>query len=223
MSVRIGIAPHLVEHAEQPYVFLYETYWRYVRGAGYTPVIVPPDDADAALDLCDAVLLSGGGPGLDAHRRHWPLARQHPRRYAFDAALIRRCAERNIPLFGICRGFQTIGECLGGEMNLRVESSIEHLQTEPGSVPTHKITIAPETILATALGESAQVNSFHVQSLKSLPKGWIVAARAEDGVIEAFESPDQRIMGVAFHPEKLAESHPQFFKILQVFVQHNAR
>ena len=41
---------------------------------------------------------------------------------------------------------------------------------------------------------------------------WRVSARSPDGIIEAIESADGRIIAVQFHPERMLEQAPPLFE-----------
>ena len=50
-----------------------------------------------------------------------------------------------------------------------------------------------------------EVNSFHIQAVEQPAGGLKVSARSsDDDLIEAVESEDGRLVGVQFHPERLA-------------------
>ena len=45
-----------------------------------------------------------------------------------------------------------------------------------------------------------------------------MSATAPDGIIEAIESEDGRIMGIQWHPELLAAAHPEHAALFAAFV-----
>jgi putative glutamine amidotransferase len=50
-----------------------------------------------------------------------------------------------------------------------------------------------------------EVNSFHIQAVEHPASSLKVSARgSDDDLIEALESEDGRLIGVQFHPERLA-------------------
>ncbi len=60
------------------------------------------------------------------------------------------------------------------------------------------------------------VNTVHVQALRTVGRGLRPSATAPDGVVEAIESLDGRIIGTQFHPERLGDTwHPLFFDLAQ--------
>lgn len=61
------------------------------------------------------------------------------------------------------------------------------------------------------------MNSFHHESVREPGRGIKVSATAPDGIIEAIESEDGRIMGTQWHPELLQQEdgvHTAVFKRL---------
>ena len=49
--------------------------------------------------------------------------------------------------------------------------------------------------------KSARVNTFHHQAVGKLAKNLIVSATASDGVVEAIETPNKKMLAVQWHPE----------------------
>ncbi len=83
---------------------------------------------------------------------------------------------------------------------------INHEQPAPKHIPSHIITIKPNTILAElAAGDTEfMVNSTHHQAVGKLGDGLIASAIAPDGIIEAIESTKHKFaVGVEWHPEYL--------------------
>ncbi|MFZ5923821.1 MAG: gamma-glutamyl-gamma-aminobutyrate hydrolase family protein, partial [Bacillota bacterium] len=63
------------------------------------------------------------------------------------------------------------------------------------------------------------VNSFHHQAVRDLAPGFIVSARATDGVIEGIESThDLFVVGVQWHPESMTDVYPAMLEIFATFV-----
>ncbi len=60
------------------------------------------------------------------------------------------------------------------------------------------------------------VNTVHVQAIRTVGRGLRPSATAPDGVVEAIESFDGRIVGTQFHPERLGDAwHPLFSDLAQ--------
>jgi putative glutamine amidotransferase len=76
----------------------------------------------------------------------------------------------------------------------------------------HDVVVTPNTCLSVLLDGQLQdgkyaVNSRHHQSVKKPAPGFVVSAKAPDGVIEAIEKPDAAfVLGVQWHPENFWKS-----------------
>jgi putative glutamine amidotransferase len=62
---------------------------------------------------------------------------------------------------------------------------------------------------------------FHHQAVKDIAKGFKVAARARDGVVEAIEKEgDQFVVGVQFHPEGfVSEGDDTFLPLFEALIE----
>ena len=193
---------------------------RAIDGNGGVPVILPvPEDprlSDPALALCDGLLFPGG---WDLDPRHYgepPHATLGPVLPELDAFWFHAAAyasEHRVPMLGICRGMQLLDVACGGslyqDIGEREEKNLLHAQQLRRDTPTHRVLIEPDSRLRRILeAESVYTNTLHHQSVKALGKGLVLTARAEDGVVEAFESPDGLIVAVQWHPEDLLRTIP---------------
>ena len=193
---------------------------RAIDGNGGVPVILPvPEDprlSDPALALCDGLLFPGG---WDVDPRHYgepPHAMLGPVQPELDAFWFHAAAyasEHRIPMLGICRGMQLLNVACGGslyqDIGERTEKNLLHMQQLRRDTPMHKVLIEPNSRLRHILeAESAYTNTLHHQSVKVPGKGLVLTAHAEDGIVEAFESPDGLIVAVQWHPEDLLRTVP---------------
>ena len=70
-------------------------------------------------------------------------------------------------------------------------------------------------MLASLAGAGAgRVNSFHIQAVERLGAGLTATAHSGDGLVEAIESEDGRLLGVQFHPERLGTTWSRLFEHL---------
>jgi putative glutamine amidotransferase len=141
---------------------------------------------------------------------------------AIEAAL-----RRDIPILGICRGFQLINVALGGRLVLDVD---HHEPEDLDSVRLHHdVVIDPNSKLAAASGSTPlAVNSRHHQAVTSKELAPSLRATASIGeLIEAFESDEHRwVVGVQWHPERIGKDEgmsPQVAGVFDAFVQEAAR
>jgi putative glutamine amidotransferase len=221
-ELRPGDLGTLRRHGEPPHpeMALGMTYLQALDAARGMPVVLPPLEVErvsSLLDRLDAVCLSGG-PDLDpdaygARDRHAELGPTEPSLDAFELALAREALARGIPLLGVCRGAQALNVACGGTLHQHVPG---HRQAEPATETTKVVDVLPGTRLASIAGAGPlAVNSFHHQAVDRLGAGLRVAARAQDGTVEAIEGRGF-VLGVQWHAETLAErpEHGALFEAL---------
>jgi len=61
--------------------------------------------------------------------------------------------------------------------------------------------------------------SFHHQGIDRLAPGFVVVGRAPDGLLEAIEHEQHRIIGVQWHPEDTSADDPAQQRIYDGFVE----
>ncbi len=230
---RIGITSFSDRQGRSDYFSAGERYCRSVHKAGGCPLVIPigePDEAPDSVANIDALLLSGGkdlDPELYSQNPKPGLGIFDRRRDDWELALLASALKAKKPVLGICRGFQLIDVACGGslfqDMALRPNTDLHRIEDYPLDRLFHSITIAANSILASALGtNSIRVNSSHHQLVDRLGAGLRATAWASDGVIEAFEPADARgggfLLGVQFHPEALVQGFAPFIGIFKAFV-----
>ncbi len=202
-----------------------------LQAAGAMVIQIPALRDTASLqtifDITDGILLQGGSdidPKFYNESPHAKLGPTNNERDEFEIATAKMAIQNDKPLFGICRGLQVLNVAAGGtlyqDIPSQVSVEIDHDQNEAGSSPTHAIHISAQTKLAKIFqSETAQVNSFHHQSINKLGAGLVVSARASDDVIEAVEIPDRRfILAVQSHPERLFQTDEKSQRLFLEFV-----
>jgi putative glutamine amidotransferase len=191
-------------------------------------VVEPGDQIPADVDgLCLA-----GGPDIAPARYGEPdpahLAKEPDlARDALEFEAISAALRRDIPVLGICRGFQLINVALGGRLVLNVE---DHEPEDLDSVRLHHdVVIDPSSKLAAASGRAPlEVNSRHHQAVTSRELAPSLHATATVGdLIEAFESDEHRwVVGVQWHPERIGKDQgmsPEVAGVFDAFVHEAAR
>ena len=108
-------------------------------------------------------------------------------------------AGADIPIFGVCLGFQTIGQAYGG-------SIVQAPQLMHGKMST--IRCKPKGVFK-GLPKSFQATRYHslIVERDSLPKKLVVTAETTDGVIMGLQHKTDPVHGVQFHPESIASEH----------------
>jgi putative glutamine amidotransferase len=202
------------------------TYPDAIRRAG----AVPPMDAAGIEPLLDGLwgLCLSGGPdlhpatyGADPHPALGPT---EPHLDSFEIALLRAAEARDMPVLAICRGLQVLNVSRGGTLTQDLPSEqpsdIEHRQPQPGSTPTHDVTLQAGSLAAACLGvHDARVNSFHHQAVDRLGSGLRAVGWAPDGVIEAIEATDRSFtVAVQWHAESMINSAEQA-RLLEAFAE----
>jgi len=197
---------------------LHEAYIKSVLDAGGIPLLIPAtDDMDVLREIVervDGILLSGGS---DIDGRYFgestleELTDVNHDRDTYDFLLLKIASDRQLPIFGICRGMQVINVAFGGGMwqdlpSQYPDKSINHSILNDKEKPSHKVRIEKGSVLSDIFGyEDINVNSRHHQAIKEIAPGFKVAATAPDGIVEAIEAfPGHRILGVQWHPENMA-------------------
>lgn len=202
---------------------LRDRYYKQVVDAGGTPMLIPPvSDPEViinTLENIDGLLLTGGGD----HNPLWAGEEPQKELHGINATrdlpelLITRLAfNRQIPMFGICRGMQTLAFALGGRVAQDINATLKHSQEADKSEPTHSVILSPESMIRDIYGtEQIFVNSFHHQAISDTGPHFKATASSPDGIIEAMESTEHKsILGVQWHPEWLGDEGQKLFKWL---------
>jgi len=223
-SVRPNAAVHFVDAA----------YGQALERAGAVPVVLPVTDSPASieryLDTIDGLVLSGGGDYLRRRHRERPilpdLKTLAPRRYRFEAALLRQALARDLPVLGICRGHQMIARVSGGRIHSDIAARVPGAQKHNvggrhRKRPVHDIYIEPGTLLHAILGTTtAGANSLHRQAVARVAPPFVVSARAGDGVVEAIEGAGPAwALGIQWHPERSYKVNSPEFGLFKGFVE----
>ena len=138
-----------------------------------------------------AIILSGG-----------PSSVYEPHAPSFDT----RIFELDVPVFGICYGFQAMAQGLGGSV----------ARTGGSEYGGTTLTVrAPGTLLS-GLPETQNVWMSHGDSVDVPPAGFDVLASTPGAPVAAFENIERRMAGVQFHPEVMHTAHGQ--RILEHFL-----
>ena len=129
----------------------------------------------------------------------------------YEEEIARICIKKDIPLLGICSGFNNLVRALGG--TIHIDNSIFHNQF--GARVAHNINIDKNSKLFEILEEeTVVVNSIHTcTAVKEEIKGYkVVATCPDDNNVEAIELESKRfVMGVKWHPE-LMDSMNRIFE-----------
>ena len=159
---------------------------RRVRQASVYSEIVPSSMPVAQIlaKKPKAIILSGGPSSVYA-----------PGAPTIDPTLF----DHNLPVFGICYGFQAMAAALGGVVS----------QTGKSEFGRTSMTHDGSSRLLADLDQEFRVWMSHGDSVTQVPAGFVSTASTEDTPIVAFESSDALLAGVQFHPEVLHSENGQ--------------
>lgn len=201
-----------------------ERYVRALRDAGAEVLVCEPGAATAG-DVA-AVCLSGGGDIEPSRYGAADIAgvceNVVPERDELELRMTRDALATDVPVLGICRGFQLLNVALGGSLAMHVDGH----QAKGDAVITHEVAVAAGSLLAKACGAPAlRVNSRHHQAVTADRLAPALRATAfHDGLVEAFESPSHRwVIGVQWHPERSGEVDEHAARIFDAFVAAASR
>lgn len=190
------------------------SYVESVREQGATPLLIPPgasaQEIAEFVELCDGFLFIGGldiPPEAYGEVRHETVAALPSTRFLPETLLMETVLDGQKPILGVCLGSQMMTVVTGGSLIQDIPSEVGDTTAHRGT--THDVEVVPGTRLAEILAASGHdggplnVNSYHHQASDVLGEGFVVAARAPDGVTEAIEIPGPRfVLGVQWHPER---------------------
>ena len=194
-----------------------------LRDAGADVVVVEPGQ-DAPADF-DGLCLSGGGDVAPArYGESDPDALSHdvdPERDRTELDAVRAALDRDVPVLGICRGFQLLNVARGGSLVLDLAG---HRPDDPDGVVTHRVRAEAGSLLAAAIGDAPiVVNSRHHQAVTPEKLGdGLRPTVAVDDLVEAYEATDRRwVVAVQWHPERAVdrEMSPQVRGVFDALVK----
>lgn len=168
-----------------------------------TPLPDPEQVAQA-----DGLLVLGGG---DIDGSLYGCAQEGvPNSYGVDRradrdsiAAIRAAVDACRPVLAVCRGAQLVNVAYGGTLIPDIEDFALH-RGGPGEpmFVDEQVTLVEGTRLAQAIGSHRlTVRSGHHQAVDRVAPGFVVSARADDGIVEGIEDPQRWITAVQWHPE----------------------
>lgn len=212
-----------------------KAYTDAVERNGGAPLLIPAstdaETVEALLALCDGLLLPGGedvDPRYYGQNLHHLIGTIRPEIDAFYMICVQYGLSHHLPMLGICRGMQFLNVAMGGslyqDLSLREKKSNQHSQRYDRSYAVHRVLIEEGSGLAEILGTTRiDTNTMHHQAVDQLGEGLVLTAVAEDGVVEAFETPDRYVIGVQWHPEELVETVPQMNRLFQDLMEKASR
>jgi len=178
-------------------------------------------------------LCLAGGPDISPAR----YGESDPRHLATEPDLerdelefhaIEKALQLDVPVLGICRGFQLMNVALGGKLVLDVEGHQPPEGHDSECLHTDVLIDPLSKVAAACGGRALAVNSRHHQAVTSKELSPSLRATALVGdLVEAFESDRYRwVVGVQWHPERIRKDKgmsPEVEGIFDAFVREAAR
>lgn len=173
------------------------------KDLGCIPVIITPDYMPAV----DLLVLPGGldvdpkryGETPDYYTSKPNLFLEH-----FDRNYLPKYIKQGTPVFGICRGLQTLNVHFGGTLN---QDILNHPTSSRTSGPVDLV----HDVFNVEFGIKSKTPAFkagswHHQSVKDLGEGLEVLLLSHDDHVEALKHETLPVFAVQFHPERMNDS-----------------
>lgn len=227
----IGVIPQY--DSEQERVKIEAVYFEAIKAFGGVPFLLPlhndAKDLERLIQVSDGFLYTGGP---DVHPKFFgeeaipECGVIMPERDKLELELFPMVYQTKKPMYGICRGVQTMNIALGGSIIQDINAMwqgdvrIGHSQKSKSCVETHSVIVQKGTLLYDILQKDKfEVNSFHHQSVKELGNGVKIAGRSLDGIIEAICIEEHPFfLGVQWHPEYLYKTNEDAAKLFEAFI-----
>ena len=188
---------------------------RYLQREGVVPILIPsltPAELKRFVKEMDGIVLQGGDDIAPGSFGEQPIGKWKgdPIRDEIELDIIKYALSFDLPIFGICRGFQLMNVFFGGTLYQDIPSQFDTPVLHKGTnydQNTHEIHLDSNSFLCDINegNPNGIVNSIHHQGVKGLGKSLqVVAQHNEDKLPEAFFSTDfetGKVMGVQWHPE----------------------
>jgi gamma-glutamyl-gamma-aminobutyrate hydrolase PuuD len=198
-------------------------YAEAARAGGADPVTASVEDK-LSLNGFAGLLLMGGSDVNPARFGAEPHPKTDPpddRRDEAELALIAEALERDLPVFGICRGLQVLNVYHGGTLVQHLDATDRHdPEKDDRSAPAHGVALVADSKLAQIAGAARwQVNSRHHQAVLTVGRELRVSARdVDDGTVEGIERQDKHyVVAVQWHPEDQIRKHLEQLRLFESF------
>ena len=185
----------------------HEYHERITEAGGVPMMALNVECAEMYAEIADGLLLSGGrdvDPALYNQEVKYENVVTDPKRDELEWALVKAFAAKNKPIFGICRGIQTLNTYFGGTLYQDIPSELGG--NHSGGV-NHDLKIAKDSVLGKLFGEYMFINSYHHQVIDQVAPGFVPTAWSDangNEIVEAIEHETLPYWGVQWHPEGMS-------------------
>lgn len=195
---RVGITQRIMKHPRYDEVMdCLDTNWASLLiDLDIMPVPLPLMPFDLATGMweelkLDGLILSGGNTLVDYADESDAPESLSQARDDFERALLEAALLTQTPILGVCRGLQVINVFFGGRLSkIKGHAGTRHHLIAEGN--------------ASLLKFPSEVNSFHDCTVprNHLGKDLISLAHDASDNIEALYHPQEKILGIMWHPER---------------------
>ncbi len=198
-----------------PTDILEAAYIRFYELLGFIPVPVSNHTKNFELlfeNKVDLLIVVGGGSLSPVYYDREHDDGLQPHRDATEEKLIKYCVAHGIPIIATCRGMQYLNALYGGKLAYHPK-----LKTKRPRGEDHRVWLVKEE-------RYIYVNNYHRDCIfegSLAPCFTPVAVDTENGVVEAYESEEMKILGLQWHPERrfgTANSQEETRKIVLDFI-----
>ena len=154
------------------------------------------------INKCDGIILQGG---ISSHN--------------YEEFIAKHCYDNNIPLLGICAGYNNIIRGLGGKAE-KIQNIDIH--DRPDLKYAHKCEIIDKASLFYKIVKRKKfnVNSVHTYVGTKIPKELTIVAVSDDNQVEVVEAKNKTFyIGIKYHPELLVDEDSIQNEIFKVFIE----
>lgn len=218
-------------------------YERALMNAGMLPwtvmSLLSRDEIAECVRRADGVLLTGGE---DVHpvlynqkmpqrlRKKCILTPDGGARDLRELMLVDEVFQQRKPLLAICRGHQILNVALGGTLIADIPSQFpkagNHRRMDKRCDKVHDVHLTEGGLLAKITRKRVLgVNSTHHQAVERVADILAIAGRSADGIVESMQLTAAAgrllpfLLSVQFHPERLADRHPEHHAIFVAFAK----
>lgn len=225
----IGVLP--LYDTQKQSIWMLPQYMDSIEQEGGIPIILPytanKEVLEEVCSRCSGFVCTGGqdvSPALYRELKKECCGETLDVLDSLTLTVFEYAKRYDLPLLGICRGFQIMNVFFGGtlyqDIKNQTDSKVNHHQEKPYHNAAHTVTLQPGQYLSKLLNkDTLEVNSIHHQAVRELGEGLSVLAVSEDGLIEAVKADSCKYMlGVQWHPEYSYKSDDSAKAIIRSFV-----